>query len=70
MRGGPETKEPEMGAVTTADVGEAPQPEAAALRPAPRSDDDGKWPLAIRVAFITGSAAVLWGLVWLGYRAL
>ncbi len=49
--------------------GQPPRANASAERSA-ESLDDGKWSLAVRVAVITGSAAALWGVIWLGYRAL
>ena len=71
MRGNPGAEEPEMEAATMVDAVDSTQTRPAVrLRPARSPDRDGKWPLAARVAFITGSAALLWGLIWLGYRAL
>ena len=33
-------------------------------------DRGGKWPRPVRVVFIAGSAAALWGLIFLGIRYL
>lgn len=33
-------------------------------------DVEGKWPVPFRIAFIMGSAGLLWGLIFLAIRAL
>jgi hypothetical protein len=33
-------------------------------------DRSGKWPRPVRVIFIAGSAAILWGLIFVGVRLL
>ena len=33
-------------------------------------DRSAKWPKPVRVVFITGSAAALWGLIYAGLRLL
>ncbi|WP_141396743.1 hypothetical protein [Rhizorhabdus dicambivorans] len=71
MRGSPGAEEPGMDTVTAKDAPKVAEPRPAARPSAGRSSgDDRKWPLATRVAFIAGSAAALWGLIYLGYRAL
>jgi hypothetical protein len=71
MRGNPGAEEPEMDSVTADEVLDVVEPPAAVQPAAARPvTDDRKWPLATRVVFIAGSAAALWGLVWLGYRAI
>ncbi|MBD3762829.1 hypothetical protein O4H52_15880 [Sphingomonadaceae bacterium G21617-S1] len=60
-----------MDAVSASNAFDLPEPAPRAKRKAARSaDESGKWPVAVRAAVITGSAAALWGLLWLGYKAL
>lgn len=33
-------------------------------------DRSRKWPMPLRVAFITGAAAALWGLIFLGFKLI
>jgi hypothetical protein len=58
-----------------ADRGESGRPEAADAsvdrRPyADLPDRSRKWPRPVRVLFIAGSAAALWGLIFAGIRLL
>ncbi|RYD98225.1 MAG: hypothetical protein EOP61_15795 [Sphingomonadales bacterium] len=40
-------------------------------RPYSELPDRGKkWPMPVRVVFITGSAAALWGLIFLGIKLI
>lgn len=43
--------------------------DAGAVAPG-RPPDDGRWPVAVRAVVITGSAAALWGMIWLSYKLL